>query len=370
MTTPLPPVPAFLRIQGARPITPEEERRMALTLACHDCDELPKVIGAGTVDQQAEWPVQLMHNGLRIAAHCYYGPWNTQLVEKLRGHHEPQEEKAFSHVLALLGEAQVMVELGAYWSYYSLWFRKCFPQAESILVEPDPHCLEIGQYNYALNGFTGEFIPAAIAATSGTLPNFFCETDGVTRSVDLISVDELLKHRPKVDILLADIQGAEWSMLQGMTQTLAAGKLRIIIISTHHANLTGDYLTHEKCLDFLRGHGAVILAEHTVEESFSGDGLIVASFDPAITEPVQISYCRARHSWFGLPAEYQQAALDATRAASKAKAGLQAASQKLVACKTENAARIKSLESQLKYHSANPVRALRLWWNRIQKRSS
>ena len=262
-----------------------------------------------------------------------------------------------------------MVELGAYWSYYSLWFRKCYPDAKSILVEPDPHCLEIGRYNYALNGFTGEFVAAAVAATSGLDPGFFCETDGVTRAVDLISVDQLLQHQPRADILLADIQGAEWSMLQGMSQTLAAGKLRIVIISTHHANLTGDLLTHEKCLDFLRGHGAVILAEHTVEESYSGDGLIVASFDPTITTPIQISYCRARDSWFGLPAAHQQTALDATRAARKAEAQLSAASQKLAAYKTEATARIKSLEHQLKHHAANPARALSLWWKRVRAKS-
>ena len=366
MTIPLPPVPPFLKIQGERPITPDQQRRMALTLACHDCDELPRVSEAGSVHEQGEWPVQIMHNGLRMALHCYYGPWNTQLVEKLRGHHEPQEEKAFAQVLSLLGNAQLMVELGAYWSYYSLWFRKCFPDAKSILVEPDPHCLEIGQYNFALNGCTGEFVHAAVAASSGVEPSFFCETYGVTRTVDLVSVDQLLHDQPRADIILADIQGAEWSMLQGMSRTLAAGKARIVIISTHHANLTGDYLTHEKCLDFLRGHGAVILAEHTVEESYSGDGLIVASFDPTITAPIEISYCRARDSWFGLPSGYQQTALEANRAANKAQAQLGAVSQKLAGIKKEYAAHVKSLENQLEYHSVNPARALRLWWNRFR----
>jgi hypothetical protein len=47
--------------------------------------------------------------------------------------------------------------------------------------------------------------------------------------------------------------------------------------------------------------GGTILAEHSVAESFSGDGLIAVSFDSTDSNlaPIPISYNRASHSLFG-----------------------------------------------------------------------
>ena len=56
-------------------------------------------------------------------------------------------------------------------------------------------------------------------------------------------------------------------------------KIRFIFLSTHHHSISHDPLIHEKCLDFLNEHNAHIIVSHTISESFSGDGLIVASFD-------------------------------------------------------------------------------------------
>lgn len=301
--------PPFLAVQSDRPITPDQQERLTLAALCHDCDTIPKIAGAGTVDRTSSPPVQIMHNGVRVAADCYCGPWMTRIIESLAGHHEPQEEKAFHLVLEALGNARSMVELGAYWSYYSLWFHHRFPGADLLLVEPDPNFLEIGQYNLALNGAAGTFIQAAVDAKPGMEAAFPCESDGQRRPVPLVSVDSLLEDRGPVDLLLADIQGAELSMLEGMKKSLAAGKVRVVFISTHHHSISGDHLTHEKCLDWLRQQGACILAEHTVEESFSGDGLIVASFDPNVRPVIHLSYCRARDSVFGLP-NHQLAALE------------------------------------------------------------
>ena len=48
--------------------------------------------------------------------------------------------------------------------------------------------------------------------------------------------------------------------------------------------------------------GAHILVEHTVAESYTGDGLIVASFDPADRDlTIVTSRCRVQDSLFGDP---------------------------------------------------------------------
>jgi hypothetical protein len=49
---------------------------------------VPKVEGAGEVFEGPAGRYQLMHNGVRIAEHCYEGPWATESIRRLRGHHK------------------------------------------------------------------------------------------------------------------------------------------------------------------------------------------------------------------------------------------------------------------------------------------
>ena len=74
-----------------------------------------------------------------------------------------------------------------------------------------------------------------------------------------------------------------------------------MVVSTHHASISGSETTHRDCLIELIKRGAVILCEHTVDESFSGDGLIVASFwqDDASKPFPYISRNKPEASLFG-----------------------------------------------------------------------
>ena len=297
------PYPSYLDVLGSLPVDEAALRRIAITTACADCRGIPKQPGAGSVRDADPWPVQVMHNGVLVARDGYYGPWMTRIIERLEGHHEPQEELVFHEILAALPKAATMVELGAYWAYYSLWFLNRFPQGRTILVEPDPNCLAIGRYNFALNGRTGRFIEAAVADRPGGPSAFLCNTDGVVRQVPRVSVDSLVAQEgcEKIDVLLADIQGAELAMLEGARETLRRGRISVLIVSTHDRTISGDFLTHDTCLAWIRDHGGRIIAEHSVEESFSGDGLIAAAFDDRCPITVAVSHNRAVDSLFGPP---------------------------------------------------------------------
>jgi hypothetical protein len=74
--------------------------------------------GPGKVISFEGKPVQIMHNGLRVVAGGYYGDWMTRIIERLHGHHEPQEEAVFHEILKLLPPDATMLELGGFWSYY------------------------------------------------------------------------------------------------------------------------------------------------------------------------------------------------------------------------------------------------------------
>ncbi len=264
----------------AHPWSEELARRIEMTCRCRDCDEIPKVDGAGEVFYEGDDRIQRMHNGVAIIEGCYYGGWTTEIIQRLRGHHEPQEERVFHDLLKRVAPGSTMIELGAFWSYYSLWFHAAIRNACNLMVEPDPNNLAAGRRNFALNAFQGEFVQASLGRQQRPPTPFACESDGVTRPIATVSVDGLLADHgiERVAILLADIQGAEVEMLHGAERSIAEGRIRFVVVSTHHHAISGDPLTHQKCLAFLRGHGGHVLAEHSVAQSYSGDGLIVASF--------------------------------------------------------------------------------------------
>jgi hypothetical protein len=103
-----------------------------------------------------------------------------------------------------------------------------------------------------------------------------------------------------VDILFVDIQGAEIALLEGAQELLRSGTVRFIVVSTHDMATSGSAMTHRYAEQLLVSAGAHIICEHSVTESFSADGLIVASFlDGDKDLIVDISYARAIDSCVG-----------------------------------------------------------------------
>lgn len=287
------------------PISPQQQRRIELTVAARDADPIPKVAQAGAVVERDGVRVQVMHNGVFVVEGGYYGAWMTEIIRRLRGHHEPQEEAAFHAVVERLRRDEqhpVVVELGSFWAYYALWVQRVLPTAQIVLVEPDPAHLEVGRRNVALNGATARFIEAAAGRSHGATVSFPCESDGVVRERLTVTLDGLLEgmNVDRLDLVLADVQGAELDVLAGAERALTERRVRFVVLSTHHHSISGDPLTHQRCLAALVGYGAHIVAEHTVSESVSGDGLIVASLDPRDRDlHVPLSHARAKDTLFG-----------------------------------------------------------------------
>lgn len=282
--------------------------RISQTVACTDADSLPRVPHAGdTVVRDGE-RLQVMHNGVLVTEGGYYGVISSEIIRCLQGVHEPQEEVAFDALVRRIAATHpsdrepTMVELGSYWAYYSLWFLDAFPHGRSICVEPDPRNLEVGRRNFEFNGRTGTFLNAAIGPGSGETMRFTPDDGSAPIELpthDLRSLHELLGG-PRIDLLLADIQGGETALFAHSIELLRTGIVRFVVVSTHDLSITGSAMTHQQVLGFLLDAGAHIVCEHSVTESASGDGLIVAAFDPEDRDlTVEISYWRARHSLSG-----------------------------------------------------------------------
>lgn len=257
--------------------------RIRDVMSCPDLDRIPRVPGAGAIVGR----YQTMHNGLQILDGSYYGWRCSSMFVASGGVHEPQEELVFAAVIEHIASrcdgpgdpGAVMLELGAYWGFYSLWFASRVPCARCILVEPVADNLDMGMANARLNadktpGARFEFLRAAVGASPGTDPTLGRVT----------TVDELVEclRLNRIDILHADVQHAEHAMLLGSEGTLRRNLVRFAFVSTHSAEL------HTLCRDHLLRHGFRILADADLEDTYSTDGIIVACHH-TVTNPPHVS---------------------------------------------------------------------------------
>lgn len=288
-----------------QPPPTDEARRVALALAVRDTDAISKVPDAGAVVERDGRRLQVMHNGVVVEEGCYGGAFMTEIIAGLGGHHEPQEEVVFDAVIRRVSATDgtpAMLELGSFWAYYSLWFLRECPDGRAVLVEPDPNNLEVGRRNFELNGVSGSFVQAAVGSPHGGAVAIATESDGVVRRVPLATVEGLMTDHgiSELDVLLCDVQGAELGMLADSKALFASGRVRFLVLSTHHHVFSGDPLCHQRALEILEQTGATIVAEHSIPESCSGDGLIVAAFQDRDRDfRVPVSHVRARDSLFG-----------------------------------------------------------------------
>ncbi len=238
---------------------------------------IPRVPEAGLIgtDPRFNDHFVIMHNGLRVfigEANGYYGNFS-QILCINRGVHEPQEEYAFAQVLKHVDPTLPMMELGAYWGFYSLWYKHHCPEAQVYLVEPELRHLEIGKKNFLLNNTEGHFINNIIG--EGGLD--------IIRFLDQNKI-------PRLSILHADIQGAEDHLLASIESALAAKRIDFLMISTHSQEL------HYGTISTLEGHGYRIVAAADFEnDTFSYDGIVVACAPDKTLQPFNL-YSRSKDS--------------------------------------------------------------------------
>lgn len=277
-------------LEGIFPKTWDE--RVALAVASPDNAMIPRVAQAGVVRDGC----MTMHNGLLVGIESYYGAELMRLVERNKGVHEPQEERAFEEVLAWMKPGASMLELGAYWSFYSMCFalRVGRDSARCVMVEPDKANLEHGRRNFDINnllkpmGDRATFLNAFVGGADGP-------GDG---DVPVLTVDTLVRRAgiQRLDILHADIQGAELDMLKGAAGLFARRAVDYVFVSTHSMDL------HGACLARLRAFDYEIIAQADPKASYSYDGIIVARRRELTgLGPVAVSQCPFPRPKFPVP---------------------------------------------------------------------
>lgn len=238
------------------PLEPSWKERINTVLLAPDNSCIERVPDAGRI----KGDIQIMHNGIKIHVGSYYGDANTVLLHKNKGVHEPQEEKIFEQIVSVLPEGSIMLELGAFWSFYSMTFQRKVERGINYMIEPDFHALLSGKNNFKLNNLNGTFF------------NYYISDQECQGRIPTITIDKFLeKHEiTRLQILHSDIQGYELKMLAGADESLKQGKIDYLFISTHSNEL------HYDCIDLLNKHEYEILCSADLNETYSWDGLIVA----------------------------------------------------------------------------------------------
>lgn len=265
-----------LATKGLGKVNERWRKKIDTVTASPDNQHIPRVPEAGRL----EAGLLTMHNGIKVGARGYYGDGYLNLLTANKGVHEPQEERAFADVLKLLPSSATMLELGSYWAFYSMWFSKEVRTPHCHMVEPNFACMLSGKENFRRQGLVGQFTQAYIAD----------KLDVASDGTDVITVDSYCaKHAiDHLNILHSDIQGAEVAMLAGASRMLAARKVDYVFISTHSNDL------HRGCITALEAQGYVILAEADIDDTYSGDGLIVAK-GPHIENPRALEISHRSH---------------------------------------------------------------------------
>lgn len=234
-----------------------------------DNDKIQKVDNAGKLIANK----LVMHNGLVIDPLSYYGAPVMRMLMENKAVHEPQEEYVFQEILKTLPENAVMLELGCYWGFYSMWFNSKIKGAKNVLVD-NHDGIQRAKGNFAMNKLNGEFMEAYIGKENPHSPVRISNVDEIA---DFFKLDF-------IHILHCDIQGFELEMLETMPHQLQKNGIGYVFISTHSNDL------HYSCIEFLQNNGFSILCHADLDKSFSEDGLIVAKADSFKgIEEVQIS---------------------------------------------------------------------------------
>lgn len=201
-----------------------------------------------------------LHNGNKVqigGKFAYYEDFSDVLVTN-RGVHEPLEEYIFQTILEKLKildqHEYTMLELGAYWGHYSMWFQGSLQKQRTrcTLVEPDSHSMSVGKFNFEINGFEGTFINEKIGNDGFQLENF-------------------LRDNPKLDILHSDIQGAELFLIEEYLTEIQRAEVRCLFISTHSNEI------HSKLHSMLdQSDYKIVVSSDFEQHSTSYDGFICA----------------------------------------------------------------------------------------------
>ena len=251
---------------------------------------VPRCRHAGKVIVHKGRRCVVMSTGVVVMETGYYGNFSRVLQSNL-GVHEAAEERVFSAIVDdIASEAKgraagaVVVELGAYWAYYSIWFLRAIPRSRAFLVEAMASNRKMGVINLWLNDVPAKDYEYVLGNVTGSWWTAYAQ-----RKKGM--------HMPhRVDFMLVDIQGWEADLVPTVAHAISRGELEVgyIMVGTHSQSVHHKVLASLTKIAGLR----VIASLDVDEETFFFDGLVVAT---SVAEQYDVHGRRIRGlPYFGL----------------------------------------------------------------------
>lgn len=186
-------------------------------------------------------------------------------------------------------ENPVMVEIGSWWGFWSLTFRKKFPQGKNYLIELGKRHISVGLRNFQLNNFSethywGGFYLKNSDSTinvKGSYDFDYNENEYFDKSIlgnklgpqlefiDIYSIE----HLNEIDLLHMDIQGSELPIIENLKAEypwILDEKLKNIIVATHSVDI------HRKLENIFNEFGFKVF-ENRPYGSVGGDGMLIVN---------------------------------------------------------------------------------------------
>jgi FkbM family methyltransferase len=179
----------------------------------------------------------------------------------------------------------VVIDVGANYGYTTTYFAsEVGPDGFVLSVEPEPHTRALLQYNVSRCGYDNvEVVAAAAGDRSGTVDLWRSATNFANHSlnaalvpnlddvveVEIVTLDELCASRlgqRHPTVLKIDVEGWEWSVLQGARRTLEQAR-PAVWLEYWPAGIRASGHEPRDVLDLLDGLGYVTTAHDLVIES-------------------------------------------------------------------------------------------------------
>ena len=195
---------------------------------------------------------------------------------------ETVEAPSYRAFLETVPERGVVYDIGAHIGTYAvLGMKKAGPQGRSLAFEPHEYTRRLLERTIAWNNVEGQILirGCCCGAVSGMADFFgspneavgvsgFMEIDGLERkTVAVTTIDEEVAHSGLIpDVIKIDVEGAEFDVLKGATNTLATRR-PCLVLSLHTEALAKQELSKEtilKWLDLLGYESKIVDEDHEI----------------------------------------------------------------------------------------------------------
>jgi len=214
---------------------------------------------------------------IKSVSNAFLAPLNLELVGKQKQekilsnyHHSmPKCEERLKHARSIGFTPKIIVDAGAYVGSWTYTTASIFPEAQFIVIEPNPHVeKKIDNTLQDLKGRT-TIIGKAVADQPGTLPfNIWGDPNDATSAslqnhvrgsaentvnVEVDTIDNVLtEYSRHADLVKLDLQGAELKALRGATETLKTAEMFIVEFGCLEAYI--DRATPQQLMEIFYGN--------------------------------------------------------------------------------------------------------------------